>query len=214
MQHKIHYEVKGKERKQLAQLIGELLNQEVRYEGVPSFDYRIGNSRLDKNGTLIPDPELLSSQQELLYERLQERGYAGELVLEDGMKISVPRELFKDGELDNLRRIVKGKNTLMKHAFQKTELEVITEETKVSFPWFPLEADAESVVAYTTFVTKLCDFAKKQQRILMVDKETDNEKYAFRCFLIRLGLIGTEYKEVRKVLLKNLEGNSAFRHGK
>lgn len=42
-------------------------------------------------------------------------------------------------------------------------------------------------------------------------KSTDNEKYTFRTWLLRLGMIGNEYKTARKVLLKNLSGNSAFR---
>ena len=37
--------------------------------------------------------------------------------------------------------------------------------------------------------------------------------YAFRCFLLRLGFIGAEYKTARKILLKNLSGSSAFRNG-
>ena len=40
-----------------------------------------------------------------------------------------------------------------------------------------------------------------------------NEKYAFRCFLLRLGFIGEEYKVERKILLKNLTGSSAFKNG-
>lgn len=39
----------------------------------------------------------------------------------------------------------------------------------------------------------------------------ENEKYNFRCFLFRLGLIGPEYKSTRKILLQNLEGSFAFR---
>lgn len=42
---------------------------------------------------------------------------------------------------------------------------------------------------------------------------TDNEKYAFRCWLLRMGLIGDEFKTCRYHLLKNLSGNSAWRHG-
>lgn len=42
---------------------------------------------------------------------------------------------------------------------------------------------------------------------------SDNPKYAFRCFLLRLGFIGAEYKLTRKVLLRNLSGSSAFRNG-
>ena len=45
------------------------------------------------------------------------------------------------------------------------------------------------------------------------DKQVDNEKYAMRCFLLRLGFIGEEYKKARAILLRNLDGNSAFRSG-
>ena len=43
------------------------------------------------------------------------------------------------------------------------------------------------------------------------DKVASNDKYAFRCFLLRLGFIGAEYKEERKILLRNLAGNGAFK---
>jgi hypothetical protein len=46
-----------------------------------------------------------------------------------------------------------------------------------------------------------------------MEKKVDNEKYAFRCFLLRLGFIGAEYKTDRKILLKNLTGSSAFKNG-
>ena len=45
-----------------------------------------------------------------------------------------------------------------------------------------------------------------------VFKVMENEKYAFRCFLLRLGFIGQEYKTTRKVLMKNLEGNAAWKN--
>ncbi len=56
--------------------------------------------------------------------------------------------------------------------------------------------------------------AKDAKRVTAKEKETDNDKYAFRCFLLRLGFIGDEYKSDRKVLLKNLTGSSAFKSGK
>ena len=67
---------------------------------------------------------------------------------------------------------------------------------------------------YTEFVEKLCRMARSMKRVSGKPTETDNDKYAFRCFLLRLGFIGDEYKAARKILLKNLTGNSAFRHGK
>ncbi len=58
--------------------------------------------------------------------------------------------------------------------------------------------------------------AKEQKRINANEKEVANEKYAFRCFLLRLGFIGKDarIKAIRKELLKNLEGSSAFRQPK
>lgn len=55
--------------------------------------------------------------------------------------------------------------------------------------------------------------SKAVKTVSAKEKEVDNEKYAFRCFLLRLGFIGAEYKEERKVLLRNLTGSSAFKNG-
>ena len=67
--------------------------------------------------------------------------------------------------------------------------------------------------AYDTFICKLCEMARNQSRVNSSEKPIENEKYAFRCFLLRLGFIGAEYKTARKILLKNLSGSSAFRNG-
>ncbi|MDD7450824.1 MAG: hypothetical protein PUK76_07235 [Treponema sp.] len=64
------------------------------------------------------------------------------------------------------------------------------------------------------FITALCEMSINQKRINATEKDVDNEKYAFRCFLLRLGFIGEEYKAERKILLKNLSGSSAFKCGK
>ena len=62
--------------------------------------------------------------------------------------------------------------------------------------------------AYTEFVEKLCGMAKRMKRVSGKPTETDNDKYAFRCFLLRLGFIGDEYKAARKILLKNLSATT------
>jgi len=41
---------------------------------------------------------------------------------------------------------------------------------------------------------------------------TDNEKYTFRCWLLRLGMIGDEFKNCREHLMASLCGNSAWRN--
>jgi len=55
--------------------------------------------------------------------------------------------------------------------------------------------------------------ALNQKRIIAKEKPVDNDKYAFRCFLLRLGFIGEDYKTERKILLRNLSGSSAFKSG-
>ena len=71
----------------------------------------------------------------------------------------------------------------------------------------------EELKAYDTFICKLCEMARNQKRVSAKEKEVDNEKYAFRCFLLRLGFIGAEFKTERKILLRNLAGSSAFKSG-
>jgi len=61
------------------------------------------------------------------------------------------------------------------------------------------------------FVERLCTAAKAQKRVTAVERTVENEKYVFRCFLLKLGFIGDDYKTARKILLARLEGNSAFK---
>ena len=73
--------------------------------------------------------------------------------------------------------------------------------------------EPDEVKAYTHFIAALGKMSRDLKRISATEKEVDNEKYAFRCFLLRLGFIGDAHKATRKILLKNLTGSSAFRNG-
>jgi hypothetical protein len=68
------------------------------------------------------------------------------------------------------------------------------------------------MLAYTRLISALCEMSVKQKRITAKAKDEENEKYAFRCFLLRLGFIGDQYKEDRRILMKNFEGSSAFKN--
>ena len=83
----------------------------------------------------------------------------------------------------------------------------------VSFPWFTEMPEPDEVKAYTHFIAALGKMSRDLKRISATEKEVDNEKYAFRCFLLRLGFIGNEYKAERTILLKNLSGNSSWKNG-
>ena len=125
----------------------------------------------------------------------------------------MPRADFPDIVLENLKGLVESKAALIKKALNIESIPIIVTEELISFPWFQGECSAEEVKAYTHFVTALCERAKKQTRVNSTEKSVDNEKYAFRCFLLRLGFIGPEYKTERKILLSKLSGSSAFKSG-
>ena len=132
-----------------------------------------------------------------------------------GLTVSMPRKYFNDQALTNLKHLVESKQTLIKNALKITELPIRVDEEKVSFPWFEIKpADENAVTAYTHFIYSLCEMAKNQRRINGTEKEVENEKYAFRCFLLRLGFIGEQYKTERKILLQNLSGSAAFKNNK
>ena len=130
-----------------------------------------------------------------------------------GLTVSLPRESFTDAALENLQKLVDAKAALIKKALAVDSLPVETDAEKVSFPWFADGQDGDAAKAYTHFITALCDMARKQKRVTAKERPADNEKYAFRCFLLRLGFIGEEFKGERKVLLKNLSGNGSFKSG-
>ena len=122
----------------------------------------------------------------------------------------MPLELVDDSTIDRLRKIVKNKGELFKAAFNTDNLDIIVDEDKVCFPWFTVE-EYDDTSAYCTFISMLCKFAKNQSRINNKPDATDNPKYTMRCYLLRLGMIGGEYKAARKVLLRKLSGRAAYR---
>ena len=203
----IKFNIEKSQRKALAQKIGELTGSEVKYLGVPSCGYQIGAYTLDKEAVLHGDelPDEIRSE-------LQKAGYTAE----DepvALTISMPRDFFTEQSMNNLLQLIANKKTLLKHALNTESLAVNECEETVEFPWFTVKQDGDAD-AYAKFITALCEFAKNLQRVVNKPDTSDNEKYAFRCFLLRLGMIGAEFKPARKVLLRRLTGSSAFRHGK
>lgn len=214
----IDFNVKGEERKKLAYAIGESLGMPVKYIRTPKFDYLIGSCILDKNGVFHASGDLSESKLDLILDRFykgepiqQSELLEDETVEADVLSVSVPRKMFTDDKLENLQMLIEGKQTLFKHAFRVEQLEVAITENQVSFLWFPLVPEPDAVNAYTEFISKLCELAIKLKRVSLKDKEVENEKYTFRCFLLRLGFIGDDSKVARRILLQNLSGNSAFR---
>lgn len=210
---KIQFEVPGKERKRLALVLSAWLGYDARYCGAPSFAYEIGPYTLDRGGILSrdgdPDPEAL----ERMLQHLYDEGFRFETMdaepeEETGMSIAVPCDVASVG---NLTKLLDAKGGLIKKALGASNVSLTMEDDRIVFDWFDRELTADEVNAYMVFITALCRMSKELKRVTAAEKPVENEKYAFRCFLLRLGFIGDNYKGCRKILLSRLSGSSAFK---
>lgn len=82
----------------------------------------------------------------------------------------------------------------------------------VEFRLFNSTTHAGEIKAYIQFCLAVSHQALTQKKASARRTVTDNEKYAFRCWMLRLGLSGDEFKTCRLHFLKHLEGNSAWRN--
>ena len=222
----IRYNAVGAARKPLVKAIGEMLNVKPKYLGAPSMAYQIGRLKITKEGTLVFDDDPDAQEVNDLLERLTERGFRpvsasgeedGKVTAERtdeprganlGLTVEMPIESVLVGNLTNL---LSAKGYLIKKALGITELPVEVKDNRVVFAWFDRQLEGDEVKAYTHLISALCEMSVTQKRISGTEKPADNEKYAFRCFLLRLGFIGEQYKTERKILLNCLEGSAAFK---
>ena len=197
----------GTKRKVLVAAIEELTGEKAVYRRMPTCNYDIGEITVLKNGSIeFPDGSDI-------IERLADMGFAAESELTE-LTIEIPNTLTET-ELNGLKRLIASKTALIRKAVGAESLDITVSEDKIAFPWFTLTGgnEGEETAAYTAFVTALVDMVKRQKRITATERTVENEKYAFRCFLLRLGFIGDEYKTARKILLRNLTGSSAWKGG-
>ena len=231
---RIEFHRTGAERKALVTAIGEILEVRPQYKGMPSAAYEIGYFTVTKEGTLEFDDRADSEEVENLLEQLADRGIvAAPAEMAQAWLNARTEELSKASEnepqeanvgltveipldkvsLGNLTKLLEAKGKLVRKALGISELPMEILEDRVLFPWFEELPDPDAVKAYTHFISALCEMSRNAKRVTATEKPVDNEKYAFRCFLLRLGFIGSEYKAERKILLKNLTGSSAFKDG-
>ncbi len=81
----------------------------------------------------------------------------------------------------------------------------------IEFRMFNSTLHAGEVKAYIQLCLAISHQALVQRGASRIKTQPENEKYTFRTWLLRLGLIGDEFKTARQHLLKNLEGNIAWR---
>lgn len=129
----------------------------------------------------------------------------------EGLVISFPKGGFTDASLANLEKILKAKAGLIKKELgaDRVEFDASGDEW-VAFPWWDQMPPMENATAYSAFIADVCKMAQNAKRVNAKESPVESEKYAFRIFLLRLGLIGPEHKAERKILLSKLSGSAAF----
>ena len=131
----------------------------------------------------------------------------------DRLTVEVPND-FSPEQIDNLCKMVTAKEPLLKKALGTEELPVRVLEDTIEFPWFTLETPDDAAY-YAQFIHALCATAKEKKRVTAKAPDAfENEKFSMRVWLIGLGLVGKEYGKTRKLLAKNLSGDSGWRYGK
>lgn len=217
----IKFNATGKERKALVLAVNAFLGEPMNYMGAPTFSYIVGGYTIDRDGTLSGNGSVSDENNSRLLKILNERGFIGEVadrgdaedMAEDADRLSIemPMDGFTDNTISNLEKLVASKTALIKKALGVDALPIEVTEDRICFPWFSPSISPDETKAYTSFIAALCAVAREQKRVTAKEKPVDNEKYAFRCFLLRLGFIGDEYKDARKTLLAQLDGNAAFK---
>ena len=211
---KIDFNLKGAERKELVKAISRITGIKAEYQGMPTTNFVIGDFTVTAEGALVYDDKIDAGG---LLNELAEAGFEGTADKSEGKELKVPEPNILTIEMpadkvntENLQKLLDAKRALICKALGIDSLAFEIHEDRVSFPWF-IDPAPDYALAYTQFIAAICKMSTEQKRVTAKVREVNNEKYAFRCFLLRLGFIGNEFKQSRKILLSNLDGSSAFK---
>lgn len=219
---RINYNVTGTRRKELVTAIAEATGIKAEYMKMPTCNYRIGNFTVTKDGALEFENSVDAEDSKAVLSAIKSAGFGLEPQEEvmntdehpantsTGLTVEIPLDNVAVGNLTN---ILTAKRALIKKALGINYLRFEIKDDRIAFPWFQELPDADESQAYTQFISLLCKHSKELKRASAAETTTTNEKYAFRCFLLRLGFIGNEYKRDRQIPLRNLSGNSSWKNG-
>lgn len=217
------------DRKELVNALSKHLGLKAKYLGVPSFAYEIGDFTVTREGKILN-----KAGDEMTLEQIKETSLEDEFTQ---IEIAFPLEGHDARSIRNLLNMIYSKETLIKKVYvledtivEKEVIDAISsledldeilklinennckgisfEDEKITFKFIKGDIKISS-----EFLSLLIKKAKELKYATSKQVETDNDKYSFRTWLIRLGMVGADYKEHRKFLLSKLEGSSAFRNG-
>ena len=228
------------DRKTLVKVLSEQLGEEAVYNGPPCFAYTIGPVMVDREGRIIlpdemdpvgiqgflvskgwlePEPDRMTisvpvegitvkAMHNLILMLYSKQYLLGKALREETIQIDdAVIERFQEATpltLGDFRALVDD----LRAQGQIAGLDFAEGSVSLSFPL----SDKQDVIhAYTLLTVNLLAAAKAAMRVFPELQQPENEKYYMRGWLVRLGFGGKEAKGMRDILLKHLNGHSAFR---
>lgn len=115
----------------------------------------------------------------------------------------------------NLENLYESKGELFQKALdipfsQVADTNQGKENGIISFPYFKSTLNKKELLSDIQFAQIVSSFAENNRTVSQKKSENQNDKFMMRTWLVRAGMVGEEYKFARKMLTKNLEGNSAW----
>lgn len=228
-------------KKDLIKAVCEFTGQTAKYLGAPTFAYAVGEYTIDRYGSIISNSEMGELKNYLIEKGFIQGSMSaeGELVENkeiqpDFIRFSIPLEGADKRSIINFANMLYSKQYLINRALGMAVLSIhdsflkeledkeLSEITNDEYSGFKVKDDSlefiypdtngsEKLKAYMTLMCMAFAKAKECTRVQAKLVHPENEKYYMRVWLIRIGLGGKGGAETRKVLLKDLNGHTAFR---
>ena len=207
--------IEASQRKKLADTIADYYHTKAEYK-MPGFRYIIDNRvTVTKDGTIEISPNIDDDSVKDLLKVLSSQGFRSKEQKGKPETVFISFTSPKDDGATcyNIECFVHAYQAIMKKVFKTSSFPVVEKDGKINFPWFTSDIDPAVLKAYMVFISKLMEFSKTHRRLSSMPVSTENEKFTWRTALVRIGLVGEKYKDVRQILTEDVEGNSSFRHG-
>lgn len=157
----------GTTRKALVAAIAEITGEKAIYQAMPTCNYDIGEITVTKDGSIVfPDGSDILTTLAAVDFFPEEAEAVTEAEEPTGLTVSLPEDGFTEASLDNLRKLVDAKASLMRIALEADRLDITVADGKVSFPWWDRMPELEEAQAYMRFFAalSLCAMAKEAKR--------------------------------------------------
>lgn len=199
-------------RKHVATAIAQHLDVDASYLGTPSLAFQIGTyTTLNRDWTISTTPQYADTIRAFLEDSpmviVKDTGEG----VPDSLAIKVARDVHTQVVFERLGNMVASKARLIERAtgvhlhLDVSDSEVVVVRGEAT------ELSPEVAGAITQLVLRMIEHAQTASRVSPRESAGGNDKYTMRTFLLRLGMIGAEYKDTRRILMKNLEGSAAWR---